>query len=117
METFASLMEMMMVVLFGISWPLNIVKAWKSRSAKGTSLLFYTFIWLGYIFALVGKFALIENNSPAPWYETVHWYVMFFYFVNIAMVSLGIIIYFRNKMIDSKTSVIKNNAVFRTAHN
>lgn len=101
METFASIMEMMMVLLFGISWPLNIVKAWKSRSAKGTSLLFYMFIWLGYIFALAGKFALIRNNAPAPWYETVHWYVMFFYFLNIAMVTAGIMIYFRNKMIES----------------
>lgn len=107
METFASIMEMMMVVLFGISWPLNIVKAWKSRSAKGTSVLFYTFIWLGYIFALAGKFALIRNNAPAPWYETVHWYVMFFYFVNIAMVSLGIGIYFRNKLIDSRKNSIQ----------
>lgn len=109
METFASVMEMMMVVLFGLSWPLNIVKAWKAKSAKGTSVLFYAFIWLGYIFALAGKFALIKHNAPAPWYETVHWYVMFFYFVNIAMVSLGILIYFRNKLIDMKKNEINQN--------
>ncbi|MCQ2428134.1 MAG: hypothetical protein MJ137_07020 [Clostridia bacterium] len=102
MDTFASVMEMMMVVLFGLSWPVNIVKAWKAKSAKGASVMFYSFIWLGYIFALAGKFALIAGNSPAPWYETVHWYVMFFYFVNIVMVSLGIFIYFRNKMLESK---------------
>lgn len=108
METFSSVMEMMMVVLFGISWPLNIAKAWKSKTTKGTSVLFYTFIWLGYIFALAGKFAMIKYNSPAPWYETVHWYVMFFYFVNIAMVSFGIIIYFRNKVIESKSNKTAN---------
>jgi len=102
MTTFASVMEMMMVVLFGLSWPINIVKAWKSKSVKGTSVLFYSFIWLGYIFALAGKFALIANNAPNPWYETVHWYVMFFYFVNIAMVTLGIVIYFRNRMLENK---------------
>lgn len=106
METFASVMEMMMVVLFGISWPLNIVKAWKSKNAKGTSVLFYTFIWLGYLFALAGKFALIHNNAPAPWYETVHWYVMLFYFINIAMVSLGIGIYFRNKRMDTRKHTV-----------
>jgi hypothetical protein len=113
METFASIMEMMMVLLFGISWPLNIYKAWKTKSAKGTSILFYSFIWLGYIFALLGKFALIKNNSPAPWYETVHWYVMFFYFLNIAMVSLGIVIYFRNKMLDSKRVAVKAEAAMQ----
>jgi uncharacterized membrane protein len=102
METFVSVMEMMMVFLFGISWPLNIIKAWKARTAKGTSLLFYSFIWLGYIFALVGKFALISSNSSQPWYETVHWYVMFFYILNILMVTVGIGIYFRNKVLDSQ---------------
>lgn len=100
MTTFASIMEMMMVMCFGISWPLNIVKAWKARTAKGTSLLFYFFIWIGYVFALAGKFALIYANAPKPWYETVHWYVMFFYIVNIVMVSAGIGIYFRNRMLD-----------------
>lgn len=100
METAASIMEMMMVVCFGISWPLNIVKAWKARTAKGSSVLFYFFIWIGYIFALIGKFILIYHNAPQPWYETVHWYVMLFYFINIAMVSAGILIYYRNKMLD-----------------
>ena len=103
MNTFASLMEMMMGVCFGISWPLNIIKAWRARSAKGISLPFYFFIWIGYVFAFVGKFVLIAANAPQPWYETVHWYVMFFYVLNIAMVTTGIGIYFRNKHLDKKT--------------
>lgn len=108
METFVSVMEMMMVLLFGISWPLNIIKAWKSRTAQGTSVLFYFFIWIGYVFALTGKFALIHNNASQPWYETVHWYVMFFYVLNILMVTAGILIYFRNKMLDSKARTAKS---------
>ncbi|WP_049962640.1 hypothetical protein [Ruminococcus sp. HUN007] len=110
MNTFASIMEMMMVVCFGISWPLNIVKAWNSRTAKGTSLLFYSFIWIGYAFALIGKFITIHNNAPAPWYETVHWYVMFFYVLNVIMVTAGIGIYFRNKIIDSKSGRLELKA-------
>jgi hypothetical protein len=102
METFASIMEMMMVVCFGISWPLNIIKAWRARMAKGTSLMFYFFIWIGYVFALIGKFVTIALNSPQPWYETVRWYVMFFYVLNIVMVSVGIGIYFRNKLLDKE---------------
>lgn len=117
METFASIMEMMMVVCFGISWPLNIVKAWKARTAKGTSLLFYMFIWIGYVFAMTGKFVTIYNNAPAPWYETVHWYVMFFYVVNVIMVSVGIGIYFRNKLIDSRGAARTNSLKpLRSAH-
>ena len=48
----ANFLEVMMVVLFGISWPLNIAKAWKARSAKGSSVLFYYFIWAGYLFGI-----------------------------------------------------------------
>ena len=100
METIASIMEMLMVICFGLSWPFNIVKAWKAKTAKGTSVLFYFFIWIGYIFAMIGKFILIAHNAPQPWYHTVKWYVMFFYVLNILMVSAGILIYFRNKALD-----------------
>jgi len=106
MDTFISIMETLMVVLFGVSWPINIIKAWKARTAKGTSVMFYFFIWLGYVFALVGKFALIYKNSSVVWYETVHWYVMFFYFLNIFMVTVGILIYFRNTILDSRKNAI-----------
>lgn len=36
-----NVLEMLMVVCFGISWPLNIRKLIKSKTAKGTSVLFY----------------------------------------------------------------------------
>ena len=101
MLTAASYMEMLMVICFGISWPINIVKAWKARSTKGISLLFYSFILAGYLFALVGKFLLIRYHAPAPWYETVHWYVMFFYVLNTIMVAGGIAIYFRNRALEA----------------
>lgn len=104
MDTFVSIMETLMVVCFGISWPLNIVKAWKSRTARGTSLLFYSFIWIGYIFSMAGKFALIASAAPQPWYVTVKWYVLFFYIVNIIMVTTGIAIYFRNRALDRRAA-------------
>lgn len=100
---FTSVMETLMVICFGISWPINIIKAWKSKTAKGSSVLFYFFIWIGYIFAMVGKIAMIIGNSPNPWYETVKWYVMFFYVLNIIMVSAGIIICLRNKWFDKRS--------------
>ena len=102
MLNIASFMEMMMVVCFGVSWPLNIVKAWKARSTKGISLLFYSFILAGYIFALIGKCVLIRYYAPAPWYETVHWYVMFFYVLNTLMVATGVGIWVRNRAIEKK---------------
>ena len=102
MLNFASIMEMLMEVCFGLSWPINIVKAWKARSTKGISIFFYSLILLGYIFAVIGKLVLIAYYAPAPWYETVHWYVMFFYVLNTLMVACGVGIYFRNKAIEKK---------------
>ena len=102
MPVISTIMETIMIICFGLSWPLNISRAWKARTAKGTSILFYSFIWIGYVCAIIGKFALIAANAPQPWYVTVKWYVLFFYFLNTLMVTCGSLIYFRNKALDRK---------------
>lgn len=88
--------EMLMVVCFGLSWPLNIRKAWKAQSTKGISVLFYFFIWIGYIFGLVSKTIKLQNGIATPIY------VWFFYILNTLMVSVGIVIYYRNRALESK---------------
>ena len=102
MQNFASVMEMLMVICFGVSWPINIAKAWKARSTKGISVLFYCFILLGYLVGIAAKMALISYYAPAPWYETVHWYVLFFYVLNTLMVAAGVAIWFRNRGIEKR---------------
>ena len=37
----ADFFELLMIVCFGVSWPLNIYKAWKARTTKGSSVPFY----------------------------------------------------------------------------
>lgn len=99
MEFLTELMEALMVICFGISWPLNIIKAWKARTAKGTSLLFYFFIWIGYVFALIGKtVGIVYLDRPFT-------YPIIFYVLNVVMVTGGILIYFRNCLIDRKNGV------------
>jgi len=90
-----NIFEMLMVVCFGLSWPLNIRKAWKARNTKGISLPFYLFIWIGYIFGLLSKFIKLYNNIETPFY------VWFFYILNTLMVSVGIMIYFRNRSLEA----------------
>ena len=34
--------EIGMILAFGISWPINLIKAWRARTTRGTSLLFLT---------------------------------------------------------------------------
>jgi len=87
----ASFFEMLMVVSFGFAWPLNIIKAWKVRTAKGTSLMFLLVILAGYIFGICAKF--IGNNLN---------YVLVFYFINFFMVGTNTILYFRNRKLDKQ---------------
>lgn len=98
-----NLLEAFMVICFGISWPLNIIKAWRARSTKGMSLLFYCFIWLGYIFGITSK-VVRSVSEQLRFLEVSPVYVWFFYILNALMVSVGIAIYFRNKHIESSAS-------------
>ncbi len=91
-----NIFEMIMVVCFGFSWPFNIYRAWNARSAKGTSLVFYSFIWIGYIFGIASKAIKLAKGMPTPGY------VWFFYILNTILVTIGIAIYFRNKKLDQE---------------
>lgn len=84
MEIIAEILEIMMVVAFGLSWPNNIITTLKNKSTKGKSLAFLLFIDFGYVCGIVAKLL-----SPS-----FKWYVMFFYVLNFIMVSTDLILYF-----------------------
>ena len=44
-----------MIVSFGASWPLNVIKSYKVRTTKGKSLAFLCLIFFGYIASLISK--------------------------------------------------------------
>lgn len=81
--------EAAMVICFGISWPTSVYKSWKSRTAKGKSLMFECFILFGYICGILGK--IITHNIT---------YVFAFYILNICMVTVDLCLYFRNSRLD-----------------
>ena len=43
------ILETAMLICFGCSWPINLVKNYKCRSAKGMSLPFILLLMVGYI--------------------------------------------------------------------
>ncbi|MBQ7906523.1 MAG: hypothetical protein IJ309_00965 [Clostridia bacterium] len=100
----AEILEIIMLICFGFSWPLNVIKAYKARTTKGKSLWFICLILLGYVAGITSKFVNQDfmNNIGSKWY------VLFFYFLNFVMVSLDLVMYFRNlrldKMNESKES-------------
>ena len=86
-----SILETVMLVCFGFSWPLNVMKAYKAKTAKGTSLPFILLIVAGYIAGITAKVITDQIN-----------YVLIAYIVNLAIVSLNIVIYFHNVSLDKK---------------
>ena len=86
-----SILETVMLVCFGFSWPLNVMKAYKAKTAKGTSLPFIMLIIIGYIAGISAKLTSGQIN-----------YVLIAYILNLAIVSLNVIVYFRNVSLDKK---------------
>ncbi len=94
----SELLEITMVVCFGMSWPLSVLKSYRARTTKGKSLMFLLFIFVGYIAGIFSKFL----NADYMANFSHKWYVVIFYFINFFMVGVDIILYFRNKMLDRK---------------
>ncbi len=91
-----NILETVMLICFGLSWPINFIKSLKTKTAKSTSLPFYLLITVGYIAGIAAKF--IGGNIN---------YVLIAYFINILFVILNICVYFRNKTLDKRNM---NNA-------
>ena len=81
-----TLFESIMLVCFGLSWPISVYKSATSRSTKGKSVVFTTAIILGYLAGIIGKIIGGAFN-----------YVLGLYFINLAFVSVDFALYFINK--------------------
>ena len=81
--------EVLMIICFGVSWPFNIAKSWKAKTARGKSLLFEVCILVGYICGIAGKF--ITGNVT---------YVLVAYVINVVMVTIDILLTLRNMAMD-----------------
>ncbi len=91
---FAHLLEAGMLICFGFSWPINVVKAYKARTAKSTSLAFIILITAGYVAGISAKVINHQFN-----------YVLAVYVLNLMIVLSNIFVYFRNHSLDKKRSV------------
>ena len=83
-----SIFEALMLICFGLSWPMNIWKSWTTRSSVGKSLPFLLIIEVGYICGMLNKIL-------------VHFdWVFFLYVLNFLMVGTDAVLYFRNRRLD-----------------
>ena len=94
----AEILEVIMIVSFGASWPLNVIKSYRSRTTKGKSLAFLCLIFFGYVAGISSK--LINETYMAS--ISSKWYVLFFYVLNLIMVGADLCLYVRNYKLDKK---------------
>ena len=92
----AEILEIIMILSFGASWPMNVIKSYKARTTKGKSLMFLCLIFFGYIAGIASKF----TNPTYMASFASKWYVLVFYFINITMVGIDLGLYVRNYRLD-----------------
>ncbi len=92
----AEILEIVMIVSFGASWPMNVVKSYRARTAKGKSLGFLLLILFGYVAGITSK--LVNEAYMASIAQK--WYVLFFYVLNFIMVFTDLMLYVRNVRLD-----------------
>ena len=91
----AEILETVMLLCFGFSWPMSVYKNIKAKSAKAMSLGFITMIAVGYIAGISAKIYMHKYN-----------YVLIVYVINLIMVSINLVVYFINRGYDKKGSVL-----------
>ena len=101
----AEFLEIVMIVSFGCSWPMNVIKSYKARTTKGKSLAFLLLIFFGYIAGIASKF--VNETYMASFASK--WYVLVFYFLNWFMVGCDLLLYVRNKKLDKERAANEND--------
>lgn len=87
----SEIFEAGMLLCFGCSWPMNITKSIRARTAKGKSLAFELFVLVGYICGITGK--CISGS--------INW-VFAIYVLDLLMVATDILLTLRNRRLDKR---------------
>ena len=95
----AKILEATMLIMFGISWPFNLMKSIKTKSTKGKSLLFLILIDIGYIAGITSKFF----STSFVW--ATDWWVFAIYVINFLFVSADLAMYFINRANEKKLCI------------
>ena len=85
----AELLESTMLICFGLSWPMNLAKNIKAKSARNMSIQFILLIITGYIAGISAKIYSHRFN-----------YVLVVYLLNLIVVSANVIVYMINTRYD-----------------
>ena len=92
------ILETAMLLCFGCSWPISLIKNIKAHTAAGTSLGFTLLILTGYLAGITAK--LIKGVGGL---------VLYAYIFNLVIVVANLVVYFINKRHDKAAEANNNN--------
>lgn len=99
------MLESVMLICFGCSWPVSVVRNIRAKSAKNMSLGFILLIIAGYVAGICAKL-----------YAHSYGYVLIVYVLNLIFVLTNLVVYFINSSYDrkkeSKNKSKKESAAF-----
>ena len=99
----SDLLEALMIICFGLSWPISIRKSYTARTAKGKSLFFEVFLLIGYACGIARKIIQVANGSSG----FIFYLSFFFYVLNFIEISIDVALYFRNVKLDREREALE----------
>lgn len=109
MDLLAEILEIAMLVCFGCSWPISVYKSIKIRTSVGKSAVFNILLIVGYVAGIVSKFLKMEPfmiaNAADGLKKGIFIFALIMYFVNLAMITANLVLYYMNKNLDNKRAL------------
>ncbi len=106
MDLLAEILEIAMLVCFGCSWPISVYKSIKIRTSVGKSAVFNILLIIGYVAGIISKFLKMEPfmlaNATDGLKKGIFIFALIMYFVNLAMITANLVLYYMNKNLDNK---------------
>jgi hypothetical protein len=86
---YSELLEALMLICFGLSWPISSFKSWRTKFVRGKSLIFMSLVFVGYLAGMASKFIMAAGTE-----QTLEW-TTWLYAMNACFVALDISLYIR----------------------
>lgn len=93
-----SIFEIIMLLCFASAWPFSIRKSYMSKQNTGKSVVFLYIVLVGYVAGMLHK--VVYNMDG----------VFYLYLFNFCLVSIDMVIYYRNERIARKIREAQYNA-------
>lgn len=88
-----SIFEVLMLICFGVSWPISIAKAIRTKVVAGKSPVFMVIIIIGYASGITHKLLFARD------------WVIFLYALNLVLVAIDMVLYFKYSKLQANIKI------------